>query len=152
MKPEKVTFETITRHLPEDYFDQWVYPEEVRALLEKRIIKANKPVGGKSAAVMNRRSMKLQELYVSLKSLTASEARQFEALCEELSRAKAIVGICNRENKFAKIAEKYALFSELKLLRVYRQFNGSVYDCEMQSAALDFCRSLKSYYSYSELL
>jgi len=157
VKPEKVTFETVAHFLPEGYFEQYDNPElneELREEFEKRIRKANRPVGVKTAAVLDRRSKSFQELYVKLKGLTEFQAQQFENLCEEIAKAKVIIGSHSRQNQYAKIADTYLDFIHMKILLAYVGTTGKVYECEVpgMSFALDMVRSLKSYYSYAELL
>lgn len=160
VKPEKVTFEAVAHHLPEGYFEQYLSKdlnEDMRIDFEKRIRKANRPVGQKSKAVLDKRSIELQKLYIKIKDLTEDEADQFEALCSELTEIRSLIGIDEKKFAMAKLADKYRDFIKKGLMIAYRTPFGSTYNCEikMQPVALEFCKSLRayhSYHSYSELL
>ena len=159
MKPYKVTFEDVSHHLPEGYFEQYTNPEDNQYLqeeFEKRIRRVNRPLGKKSAAVLNRRSSDFQKVYVALKNLSEEQSSEFIELCKEVEKTDKLIGSYNRETAYSKIASKYNSFIDVKLLVVCRKagINSKILylAIPMQSFALEISESLKNYYLYSDLL
>jgi hypothetical protein len=114
MKNNRITYEDIANHLPEDYpniYGPAISREEIIAELKRRIrsvnrIDANKP----NLKYLDRRAKLFQFVYAALKNLSKEQLRRFKTLIELLNSDKKI--------NYPALAADYGEFVEIGLLEV----------------------------------